>query len=63
MSDNKSKYFVVTTQSVVRANNKGEALRAARSNRRVPGTDVLWSNTFSQRVAADTAHSMAIADN
>ncbi len=54
MSDNKNKYFRVTT--VVSATNKTEAMRAASSARRVPGTQVLSSDA--QRIAAIDAHAL-----
>lgn len=59
MSQNKSKYFVVTTTAIVRANNKTEARRAALSRTRVPNTEVLGRTTESNRVYADDARMLA----
>lgn len=60
---NKFKYFTVTQTSIVKANNKTEALRAARSSRRVPQTEVLWSDSEVDRIPAVEAHSFTEGSN
>lgn len=58
MSDNKLKYWEVSTTQVVKARNKGEALRAATLRTRVPGTEVLVSETTADRISAVDAHEL-----
>lgn len=62
MSDNKNKYFVVTTTSVVAATNQAEAVKAARSTKVVPGTKVLSADAEINRIPAITARSLATSN-
>jgi len=55
MSTNKLKYWEVTTTSIVKANTKAEALKAARSSRPVPGTKVETRFTEGNRISAAEA--------
>ena len=52
MSSNKLKYWEVSTTSIVKANTKAEALKAARSSRTVPGTKVETRWTEGNRITA-----------
>lgn len=56
MSANKNKYFVVNQTFVVRAPNKGEAVRQARNSR---SRSVLWSDTDVDNIPAVDAHQIA----
>jgi hypothetical protein len=55
MSDNKLKYFTVTTTTLVRANNKTHAEKIAMSNRRkvsgLPG-EVIYKDVEVDRITA-----------
>lgn len=59
MSSNKSKYFLVTTTTSVRANNMTEARRAATSRSRIPQTEVLAQVSDVERLPASKARSLA----
>ena len=59
MSNNKNKYFIVNTVSVVKADNMTEARRAASSRTRVTGTEVLARSTDVERMQANEARSYA----
>ena len=58
MSDNKFKYFTVTTTSVVKANNKADAEKIALSNRRngagVAG-ELIYKDVEVERITATQA--------
>jgi len=63
MSDNKLKYFTVTTTTLVKANNKGEAEKIAASNRRkVTGLagEALLKQIEVDRISAVEAKQMAV---
>lgn len=53
LSSNKNKYFVVNQTFVVRAPNKGEAVRQTRNSR---SRNVLWSDTDVDNIPAVDAH-------
>jgi len=55
MSDNKFKYFTVTTTAIVKANNKADAEKIAMSNRRTTkGTagELLYKDMDVDRISA-----------
>lgn len=55
MSDNKLKYFTVTTTAVVKANNKSEAQKIAMSNRRTVSNvqgELLYKDVEVDRITA-----------
>lgn len=55
MSDNKFKYFTVTTTTLVKANNKTEAQKVAMGRRGVAG-EVLLTSTDVDRISSVEAH-------
>lgn len=57
MSNSKFNYYTVTTTTVVRANNKTDALSLARNRRGVPGQS-LSQETEIERIPAAEAHSV-----
>ena len=63
MSDNKLKYFTVTTTTVVRANNKADAEKIAASNRRkvtgIPGEGIVKQIEV-DHISAAVAKQMAV---
>lgn len=54
MSDNKFKYFSVTTTSVVKANNKADAEKIAMNTRRNPGVpgELIFKDVEVERISA-----------
>ena len=54
MSDNKFKYFAVTTTTLVKANNKTEAQKLAMGRRGVAG-EVLFNTTDIERISSAEA--------
>ena len=62
MSDNKFKYFTVTTTSVVKANNKTDAEKIAMSssNRRSSLGEVLYKDVEIERISAAEAHEQLV---
>ena len=67
MSDNKLKYFEVTTTAYVRANNQQDAIRIAlsrnKTTRNLPGAEVLARVSNVVRRRASDARSMAAEIN
>lgn len=67
MSDNKLKYFEVTTTAYVRANNQQDAIRIAlsrsKTTRSLPGAEVLARVSNVVRRRAADARSMAAEIN
>jgi hypothetical protein len=61
MSDNKFKYFTVTTTSIVKAPTKRDAETIATSNRRIPSVlgKLLSKDIIVERISAVDAHEMA----
>ena len=63
MSNNKSKFFEVTTVSSVRANNQADAMRMAqsrnRTHRSIENAEVLGRTTTVDRLPAAEARSLA----
>jgi 23S rRNA G2445 N2-methylase RlmL len=62
MSDNKFKYFAVTSTTIVKANNKTDAEKIAMSNRRnanVPG-EVVFKDVEVERISASQAREQLI---
>lgn len=57
MSDSKFRYYSVTTTTVVRANNKTDALALAKNRRGVPGQS-LQEDVWIDRIPASEAHSL-----
>lgn len=56
MSDNKFRYYRVTSETIVKANSKTDAQTLAGSSRsRVPGS-VLTTESIVERIPATTAH-------
>lgn len=55
MSQNKSKYFSVTTEQVIKANSKTDALQKAQRRRGVQAK-VLGTRVDGERIPATTAH-------
>jgi hypothetical protein len=51
MSDNKFKYFAVTTTSLVKANNKAEAQKVAMGRRGSTG-ELLFKSTEIERISS-----------
>jgi hypothetical protein len=63
MSENKFKYFTVTTTSVVKANNKAEAQKIAMSNgRRTSGIsgELICSDVEIERISAIEAREQLV---
>ena len=62
MSDNKLKYFTVTTTSLVKANNKTDAEKIAMSNRRPARTlgDLIVKDVEIERISAAEAHEQLV---
>ena len=62
MSDNKFKYFTVTTTAVVKANNKTDAEKIAMSNRRPVGTlgELIIKDVEIERILAAEAHEQLV---
>lgn len=58
MSQNKSKYWTVTTTKIVRANNKADAVAAATRRTTQNPAKVLGSLTDAERISAADAHYM-----
>jgi len=58
VSDNKFKYFEVNTTTVVKALNKTDAVKAAASTKRVPGTEVLDTWADVDRISAVQAREL-----
>ena len=54
MSDNKRKYFLVTTEQVVSANNKADALAKAQGRRGVDA-NVISTEMIAERISATEA--------
>lgn len=63
MSDNKFKYFTVTTTAIVKANNKTQAEKLAMSNGRrpagVPG-ELIFKDVEIERISAVEAHEQLV---
>ena len=59
MSDNKFKYFAVTTTTVVKANNKADAEKLAMSTRRPSGVqgELIFKDVEVERISAIQAES------
>lgn len=57
MSDNKGKYFEVTTSTIVRANNMRDAVAALKS-KKVPAT-ILYNDSDVVRISAAEAREVA----
>jgi hypothetical protein len=55
MSDNKFKYFAVTTTTLVKANSKTDAQKVAMNRRGVAG-EVLFKSTDIERITSAEAH-------
>lgn len=55
MSDNKFKYFAVTTTTLVKANSKNDAQKVAMNRRGTPG-EVLFRSTDIERITSAEAH-------
>jgi hypothetical protein len=55
MSDNKFKYFIVTTSTLVKANNKTDAQKIAMNRRGVPG-QLMFKSTDVERITSAEAH-------
>lgn len=55
MSDNKFKYFAVTTTTLVKANSKTDAQKLAMSRRGIQG-EVLFRSTDIERISSAEAH-------
>jgi hypothetical protein len=55
MSENKFKYFAVTTTALVKANSKTDAQKIAMNRRGVPG-EVLFQSTDIERITSAEAH-------
>lgn len=55
MSDNKFKYFTVTTTTLVKANSKTDAENLAKNRRGVQG-EVLFRSTDIDRISSAEAH-------
>lgn len=51
MSDNKYKYFAVTTTTLVKANNKTDAQKIAAGRRGVPG-EMMFKSTDVERISS-----------
>ena len=63
MSDNKFKYFTVTTTSIVKANTMAEAEKLAKSNRRtIPGVagELLFKDFDVERISAVQAREQIV---
>jgi hypothetical protein len=60
MSENKFKYFTVTTTSVVKANSKTDAQKLAMGRRGVTG-EVLFKDVEIDRISAIEAREQSIA--
>ncbi|HJS83557.1 MAG TPA: hypothetical protein VJ742_12060 [Nitrososphaera sp.] len=58
MSQNKRKYFEVTTSSIVSANNKADAVLAVQRKRGVDAS-VLSTDTWAERISATEAQSFS----
>jgi hypothetical protein len=58
MSNNKLKYWEVSTTQIIKANTKAEAV-AAVVPRKVAGVKVLSSDVFAERISAGAAHALA----
>ncbi len=59
MSADKRKYWEVTTTKIVRANNKQDAISAARNVRRVPNAELLGTVATAERISAPEARQVA----
>lgn len=55
MSENKFKYFTVTTNTLVKASSKTDAQKLALGRRGVPG-EVLFTSTDIDRISSAEAH-------
>jgi hypothetical protein len=55
MSENKFKYFTVTTTTLVKANNKAEAQKLAMGRRGIAG-EVLFSDVEIDRISSSEAY-------
>jgi len=55
MSENKFKYFAVTTTTLVKANSKADAQKIALNRRGVNG-EVLFKSTDIERITSAEAH-------
>lgn len=63
MSENKFKYFTVTTTSIVKANTMAEAEKLAKSNRRtIPGVsgELLFRDVDVERITAVQAREQIV---
>lgn len=62
MSDNKLKYFTVTTTSIVKANNKADAEKIATSNRKPAGVEgeLMFKDMEIERISAVEAREFAL---
>jgi hypothetical protein len=60
MSDNKFKYFTVTTTTLVKANNKADAQKLAMGRRGVTG-EVMFNDVEIERISAVEAREQIIA--
>jgi hypothetical protein len=59
MSDNKFKYFTVTTTTLVKANNQGDAQKLAMGRRGVTG-EVMFKDVEIERISAIEAREQII---
>lgn len=63
MSENKFKYFTVTTTSIVKANTMADAEKLAKSNRRtIPGVsgELLFKDVDVERISAVQAREQLV---
>ena len=62
MSDNKLKYFTVTTTSIVKANNMADAEKIALSNRKPVSIEgeLMFRDTDVERISAVEAREFAL---
>jgi hypothetical protein len=63
MSENKFKYFTVTTTSIVKANTMAEAEKLAKSNRRtLPGVsgELMFRDVDVERISAVQARELIV---
>lgn len=63
MSDNKFKYFTVTTTSLVKANNKTDAQKIAMSNSRRPvgvAGELIYKEVDVDRISAEEAREQLV---
>ena len=62
MSDNKFKYFTVTTTSLVKANNKADAEKIATSSNNCRSTlgNMLYKEESTERISANEAYELSL---